>query len=59
MLNVQFVTLLLSLLLMEMNAEEYALEEHIGRHQIILAKCVFLLVLAVLRVELMTVAVVL
>jgi hypothetical protein len=37
MLNAQFVTLLLLLWLMEMSAEEYVVQEHIGNHQIILA----------------------
>jgi hypothetical protein len=34
-LSVQSVMALLMLWLMEMNAEEYAVQEHIGEHQII------------------------
>jgi hypothetical protein len=43
---------------MEMSAEEYAVQEHIGGHQIILVSPVLPLVLIALDLELMTVTVV-
>jgi hypothetical protein len=55
-LNALPVTLLLMLWLMEMNAEECALELTIGDHQIIIVSHVWLLVLCVFRVDQMVVA---
>jgi hypothetical protein len=52
-LNALFVTLQLLLWLVEMNAEEFALELTIGEHQIILVSPVWLLVLIVSELELM------
>jgi hypothetical protein len=57
MLNAQFVTLLLMLWLMEMSAEECALELTIGKHQIILVSPVMQVVQAALGLELMIVIV--
>jgi hypothetical protein len=54
-LNVRSVMALLLLWLMEMSAEEYVVQEHIGEHQIIHANPVLVLVLTALGLELMTV----
>jgi hypothetical protein len=44
---------------MEMNAEEFAVQDNTGNHQTILALIVWLLVIIVLELELMIVAAVL
>jgi hypothetical protein len=56
-LSARSVALLLLFWLMEMSAEECALELTIGDHQIILVNPVCLLVLTALKLELMTVTV--